>query len=126
MQPFIYMSTHAIKQGKQADIRTWYDEFVALVNEAEPRLLASQLFLNDSETEGTIVLLHPDAESMDYHLQVTSDKIGEGLELAPVRSIQILGTPGPVLQEVLRRNAEAGVSVSVSPRHLGGLSRVAA
>lgn len=126
MQPFIYLSTHAIKQGKQEEIRTWYDEFLALVEEKEPRLLASQLYLNDPQTEGTIVLVHPDAESMDYHLQVTGDKIGEGLELAPVESIQIYGTPGPVLQQVLQRNEEAGVTVTVSPRNLGGLSRTAA
>ena len=104
MQPFIYLSTHAIKQGKQEEIRTWYDEFLALVQEKEPRLLASQLYLNDPQTEGTIVLVHPDAESMDYHLQVTGDKIGEGLELAPVESIQIYGAPGPVLQQVWQRN----------------------
>ena len=126
MQPFIYMSTHSIKEGKQEDIRTWYEEFEALVEEKEPRLIASHLFVNEPQTEGTILLLHPDAESMDFHLQLTGDKIGEGLELAPVESIQIYGSPGPVLKEVLRRNQEAGVSVSVTPRHLGGFSRSAA
>lgn len=126
METFIYLSTHSIKKGKSENIRAWYQEFEALVREQEPRLIASQLYVNDPQTEGTIVLVHPDAASMDYHLQVAGDKIGEGLAWAPTESIQIYGTPGPVLRQVLRHNEDSGVSVRVTPHAVGGFSRSAA
>lgn len=126
VEPFIYVSTHTIREGKHEDVRAWYREFLELVEAKEPRLFASHLYFNEDQTEGTVVLIHPDADSMDRHLQVAGDKIGEGLGLAPVESIQIYGTPGAVLREVLRHNEESGVSVSVLADYVGGFTRRAA
>jgi hypothetical protein len=124
-EPFIYISTHRIKEGKIEATKVWNREFVKLVEAKEPRLIASHLYLNESQSEGTIVLIHPDADSMDFHLRVAGDLIGEGLALAPTGSIQVYGTPSPMLQEVLRRNAESGVPVSITTHHLGGFTRCA-
>jgi len=38
-------------------------------------------------------------------------------------SIQVFGTPSSAVVEMLRRQAGAGVPMSVKPHHLGGFTR---
>jgi hypothetical protein len=45
------------------------------------------------------------------------------LALSETSSIEVFGTPGPVLREVLRQNQEQGVHVRVEPNHLDGFTR---
>jgi len=72
------------------------------------------------------VLIQRDAEAMDRHFQVSGELIAKSLELAETTAIHVLGEPGPVMRQVVTRNAEAGIAVSVQPRRMGGLDRLAA
>ena len=63
---------------------------------------------------------------MDAYLPVAGEKIAEALERSKTLRIEVYGNPGPVTQEVLRRNAEQGASVTVKPIHLSGFTRPAA
>jgi hypothetical protein len=54
---------------------------------------------------------------------VVREKISEALALSETSSIEVFGTPGPVLREVLRQNQEQGVHVRVEPNHLDGFTR---
>lgn len=125
-EPFIFISTHAVKAGKLEAIKAWNQDFMEFLAANEPRLIAANTYSNESQTEMSVVLVLPDAAAMDEHLQVSHEKIGAGLELAPTVSIQAYGIPGPVLQQVLRHNVEIGVQVSVKPQAVGGLSQLVA
>jgi hypothetical protein len=123
--PFVFISTHAVKKGTLEAVKQWSREFAELTEANEPRLLAWQLFINEDQSEVSSVLILPDAAAMDVHLQVAGEMIGKGLELAPTISLQSYGAPGPVLQNVLNMNAEAGVTVTVKSSSVNGFTRVA-
>jgi hypothetical protein len=125
-EPFVFISTHAIEQGKLEATKEWNQDFIAFLAANEPRLIAANTYSNESQTEMSLVLILPDAAAMDDHLRVAHEMIGAGIELAPTISIQAYGTPGPVLRGVLRRNSEAGVEVRVKPLQVGGLTQLVA
>ena len=88
--PFIFIGTHAIKEGKLEEFKETALELVRLVREMEPRMIAFNFYLNEDETEATIVQVHPDADSMLHHMQVARQHIMKGTEdLLVTKGIQI-------------------------------------
>jgi quinol monooxygenase YgiN len=69
-QPFISIATLRIKEGKLEDFTRSYTEVVETVKELEPRMIAFHGFVNEDGTEMTIIQVHPDTASMDFHMQV--------------------------------------------------------
>jgi hypothetical protein len=62
---------------------------------------------------------------MDAYLPLVQELIQQALELTKTTSIEVYGTPGPVVQQVLRMNAEQGVLVRVKPARISGFVRPA-
>jgi hypothetical protein len=74
--PFIAIATLGIKDGRLEDFTRSYEEVVETVKEHEPRMIAFHGFVNEDGTEMTIIQVHPDAASMDFYMQVLSNKLG--------------------------------------------------
>jgi hypothetical protein len=123
-EPFIYISTLRIKDGKLQDFKQSYREFLEFYKANEPQLIA---FLNEDGNEATSIQIHPDAASMDFHMQVLKEKMSEGgyeiIELIEIKQIEIYGTPSTDLLEADRPLVEAGIARRVMPLHIGGFSR---
>ena len=97
--PLIAIATLGIKEGRLEDFTRTYKEVVETVREHEPRLIAFHGFVNKDGTEMTIIQVHPDTASMDLHMQVLRDKLGEhvaralGPELIELKRVEYYGTP---------------------------------
>lgn len=76
--PFIFLTTHTVKDGRLEDLERLGDEFLEFVEANEPRLLAIGGYLNGDRDRFTLVQVHPDAKSMDDYLQVAGEKIHQG------------------------------------------------
>lgn len=124
--PFIFVTTHSINDGKLDEYEAQHGPFVEFIEAHEPRLLDFQAYMNEARTEVTFLFTFPDAEAADFHMQVAREKIGAGLEITRTASLDVFGTPGPVLAAVLDANAEAGVPVRVRNDWWGGFDRVTA
>ena len=129
-EPFIYISTHKIKEGKVEDYKRFFSEFQEHVQAEEPQIIAFHGFLNEDGTEVTIVQVHPDAASMDFHLQVIDQVMGEKLsewverqEFLEPKHAEIYGTPGAGLLEAVIWFGKAGAALSVKPLHIAGFTR---
>ena len=68
--PFIFVGTHRVKEGKLEEFRATAIDLAEVVEEREPQLHGFNFFLNEDETEATVVQVHPDAGSMLVHMQV--------------------------------------------------------
>jgi hypothetical protein len=100
---------------------------VEFVQANEPRLLAFNTYASEDGTEATTIQVHPDAESMEFHMKVAGARILEGYPLLEaVESINVFGTPTEGFREMSTQMAVPGVAVNVKPRHLGGFTRLAA
>lgn len=115
-EPFIFVQTAPIKAGMldsyQRDIR----ETVDLVEREEPRMLHFASYVNDEGTEQTVIQVHPDAESMRFHMKVAAEHIRErgprNLDYSQMR-IEVYGTPTAPVLELMRELAGSGVPVTV-------------
>lgn len=126
--PFIFIGTYAIKEGKLEDFKQYLRPFIDLLEVNEPRLLAFNVYINQDGTEATFVQVHPDAASMDFHMQVAREHIerASGEFLGASTSIQVYGKPSDTVLEMTRQLAGAGVPLSVMADHLGGFTHLGA
>jgi biotin carboxylase len=123
--PFVFIATNRLKPGKLAEERERVPGLVDLVEANEPRLIAFNEYVNDDGTEVAVVQVHPDAESMAFHLEVIAERAAAAYAATvdATTSIQVFGTPSDAVLELLERQAGAGVPVTVKSFHLGGFTR---
>ncbi|MDX6547273.1 MAG: hypothetical protein QOG33_823 [Gaiellales bacterium] len=123
--PFIFIATNRLKPGKLDAERARVPGLANFVEANEPRVMAFNEYVNEDGSEVAVVQVHPDAESMAFHMEVIADRAATAYaETVDVTtSIQVFGTPSNAVLEMLRRQAGAGVPLSVKPHHLGGFVR---
>jgi biotin carboxylase len=123
--PFIFIATNRLKPGKLDDEKKRVPGLVDFVQANEPRLLAFNEFVNEDGSEVAVVQVHPDADSMAFHMEVIAERAASAYAdtIDATTSLQVFGTPGSTVIDLLRRQAGAGVPLSVKPYHLGGFTR---
>ena len=123
--PFIFIATNRLKQGKLDDEQQRVPDLIDFIRSNEPRLIAFNEYANDEGTEVAVVQVHPDTESMTFHMELIAERAAKAYAdtIDATTSIQVFGTPSNRVTEVLRRQAGAGVPLSVKPHHLGGFTR---
>jgi hypothetical protein len=123
--PFIFIATNRLKPGKLDDEKKRVPSLVDFVQANEPRLLAFNEFANEDGTEVAVVQVHPNADSMAFHMEVIAERAASAYAdtIDATTSIQVFGTPDGAVIDLLRRQAGAGVPLSVKPYHLGGFTR---
>jgi quinol monooxygenase YgiN len=125
--PYIFVATYKIKEGKLEEYERLWRGLVEFVQANEPRLLAFNSYASEDGTEVTTIQVHPDAESMEFHMKVAGARILEGYPLLEtVESINVFGTPTEGVREMNNQIAGPGVAVNVKPGHLGGFTRLQA
>jgi hypothetical protein len=124
-RPFIFIATNRLKPGKLADERKRVPGLVEFVEANEPRLIAFNEYANDDGSEVAVVQVHSDADSMAFHMEVIAERAAAAYAetLDATTSIQVFGTPSNAILEMLKRQAGAGVPLTVKPCHLGGFTR---
>ena len=126
--PFIFIATNRLKAGRLDLERARVPGLVEFIEANEPRLIAFNEYVNEAEDEVTVVQVHPDAESMEAHLEIVSERAQEAYARtldATVR-IQVFGRSTQAILDPLRQQASSGVEISINGEHLGGFIRSAA
>jgi hypothetical protein len=126
--PIIFIATNRLKAGRLDLERARVPGLVEFIEANEPRLIAFNEYVNDAGDEVTVVQVHPDAESVEAHLEIVGERAQEAYAQtldATVR-IQVFGRPTQAILETLRQQASGGVEISINGEHLGGFIRSAA
>ena len=126
--PFIFIATNKLKPGKLEQERARVRELSDFIAASEPRLLAFNEYADESGSEVGVVQVHPDAESMQFHMNVVRERAASAYAetLDATTAVQVFGAPDEAILQMLRGQAGAGVDLAVKPRHLGGFTRIAA
>jgi hypothetical protein len=101
---------------------TWLpaiEDMRAFVEGNVPRARSFHAYVNQDQTEGTVMYEHPDAASLDEHLRVAAERIEAGTRMVDVLRIEFLGQPSAA---TIERLGQQPAPVSVK-RHLLGFTR---
>jgi hypothetical protein len=75
--PFIFIATNRLKPGAYESERRRVPGLVDFIEAGEPRLLAFNEYINAERTEVTVVQVHPDAASMEFHMGVVGERAAQ-------------------------------------------------
>jgi hypothetical protein len=123
--PFIFIATNRLKTAKLEEETRRVPGLSEFIEANEPRLIAFNEYANEEGTEVGVVQVHPDADSMEFHMEAVRERAERAYAetLDATTGIQVYGTPTQAILEMLRRTAGSGVPVTVKPYHLGGFTR---
>jgi hypothetical protein len=120
-EPLYYVDRSDILEGRLAAVRSAMRDLAAFVEAHEPRLLAYHFYIDESDAMMTLVAVHPDTASLEFHMELAGPRFRAFAELIRMRSIDVYGRPSPAAVDRLRRKAEmlGGGVVTVHARQAG-------
>lgn len=101
-----YVDRSDIRGGKLAEVKNGMRDLAAFVEAREPQLIAYHFYVDESESTMTVVAVHPDSASMEFHMELNGPKFRAFSALIRMRSIDVYGRPSRVVVEQLRQKAE--------------------
>ena len=105
-EPMVLSDSSEILEGKLEDLKTSMKELVEFVKENEPRPIAYAVYLDEGGTTVTVVQVHPDSASREFHMEVAAPEFAKFTELVRLKSMDVYGTPSEDLLEKLRRKGQ--------------------
>lgn len=121
--PLTFIATYRVTEGAADELARLCEVYTNTVLEHEPSSSGLGIYVNEDRSRLTHVQMHRGADEMDSHLRLVFPIIQRLDALAEVDTIQVYGTPGPVLTQALDRNRDAGAEIEVVADAVGGFSR---
>jgi hypothetical protein len=120
VEPLIFITTITLKEGKLEDFKHYSEQMGKFVQENEPRIIHFEQYINEDGTEVTGVQIHPDEDSMAFHMQVAGERMGQAYEfMDSIKSLQIYGEPSDAFVEQMKPASEPGFPVIVKTKFAG-------
>lgn len=99
----LYVDTSDVRDGALEELKDAMKGLVEFIEANEPRLIAYNVYFSDDGTRMTVASMHPDAASLEYHMEVAGPLFRQFVELVTLSSIHIYGEPS---EKVLQRSYE--------------------
>jgi hypothetical protein len=123
----LYVDSSEVREGALDALKPAIRELVDFVEANEPRLIAYNVYLSEDGTTMTVVNVHPDSASLEYHMAVAGTLFPRFVELVTLSSIHIYGEPSEkVLQQSREKARLLGRGGVVVQPLLEGFTRLAA
>ena len=126
-EPIFYVDTSAVRPGRLPEVKQAMHELAEFVDANEPQLVSYALYLDESKTHMSVVALHPDASSMELHMDVAGPAFRKFVGLIDLLRIDVYGRPTDKSLEQLQQKAQmlGSGTVRVHEWH-AGLDRLGA
>jgi quinol monooxygenase YgiN len=89
----VYVDTSDVHEGVLEELKAAMKELVDFVEANEPRLIAYNVYFSADGTRMTVVHVHPDSASLEYHMEVAGPAFRQFVELVTLSWIHIYGKP---------------------------------
>ncbi|MBT2551689.1 hypothetical protein [Arthrobacter sp. ISL-5] len=121
-----YLDTSEVRAGKLGELKAAMAELAAFVAQNEPRIISYCVYFSEDGSLMSVLHLHPDAASLEFHMKVAGPKFPPVAPLIKLRTIEIFGRPTEDLVAQLRAKAQLLGTGSVIVRDLhAGFARFA-
>lgn len=125
--PIVSVDTSEILDGKHEELRAAVSDLAAFVEANEVDPLSYQVYFSEDGRRMTVVQVHPDAASMERHMEVAGPLFARFADLLTLRTVDVYGNPSEEVLTRLRRKAELLGTATVSVHDLqAGFARFAA
>lgn len=104
-EPLVFVDSSEIREGKLEELKTAIKGLVEFVEANEPAPIAYNVFFNSEGTRMTVVQIHPDSASMEFHMKVAASAFPKFADLLKLLTMDIYGKPSDALLEAMRQKA---------------------
>jgi hypothetical protein len=101
-QPLVYVDTSVVRPGKLVQLKAAIMELSEFVEKNEPGLISYSVYFAENGNRMSVVHVHADAGSLDYHLHVAGPLFAKFAGLVTLSSIHIYGEPSETALDHLR------------------------
>ena len=95
----VYVDTSEVREGALDELKAGMKELADFVAANEPRLIAYNVYFSADGTTMTVVHVHPDSASLEYHLEVAGPEFRRLAHLVTLSSMHIYGEPSEKVLE---------------------------
>jgi len=105
-EAIISIDSSEIRDGKLEELTAAIHDLVQFVEENEPRPILYGVYLTEDGSRMTVVQIHPDSASMEFHMQVAGPAFARFVDLLSLSTMDVYGRPSDDLLDQLRRKAQ--------------------
>jgi hypothetical protein len=105
-EPLVFIDISEILEGKIEDLKAAIEDLAAFVEDNEPRAVAYSFYFDEDATTMTVVQVHPDSASMEFHMTAAADIFPRFVGLVRMLTMDIYGTPSDELLDLTRKKAQ--------------------
>ena len=105
MQPIVYIDTSAIRDGKLEDVKAAMRSLAVFVEANVPQLISYGFFVNREQNQMTVVAVHPDSASLEFHMDVGGPEFRKFADLIDLSRIEVYGRVSDAVLERLQQKA---------------------
>lgn len=91
-QPIIYIDVSEIRDGKLEELEVAMSELARFVEANMPRLISYAFFLDEGRTAMTVVAVHPDVASLEFHMDKGGEEFRKFGDLIDLSRIEVYGS----------------------------------
>jgi hypothetical protein len=88
-----YVDTSDVREGALDELKAGMKQLAEFVEANEPRIIAYNVYFDDDANTMTVMHVHPDSASFEYHMEVAGPVFRRLAELVTLSSIHIYGEP---------------------------------
>jgi hypothetical protein len=103
--PIVYIDTSAIRDGKLDELEVAMRHLAAFVDAKVPQLISYGFFLDENRRHMTVVAVHPDSASLEFHMDVGGAEFRKFADLIDLLTIEVYGAISDDVLERLRQKA---------------------
>ncbi|CAN5302170.1 hypothetical protein BH20ACT24_BH20ACT24_19420 [soil metagenome] len=104
-EAIVYVDHSEVREGALEELKAATKELADFVEATEPQLIAYNVYLSDDGTQISVVHVHLDSTSLEYHMEVAGPLFRKLVELVTLSSIDIYGSPSERALRQLREKA---------------------
>jgi hypothetical protein len=117
----LFVDHSEVDEGALEELKQAMGRLVDFVEANEPQLIAYNVYFSDDGARMTVLSVHPDSASLEYHMKVAGPLFRDFVELVTLSAIHIYGEPSEkVVQQAHEKARLLGHgTVTVEPLHAG-------
>jgi hypothetical protein len=116
--PIVYVDASAIREGRHQELEAAMTDLAAFVEANMPRVISYGFFLDENRTQMTVVAVHPDSESLEFHMDTGAAEFRKFAALIDLLRIEVYGAVSDGVLERLHQKSRMLGSGTVSIHEL--------